>query len=138
MTPGIWSTPAERARGTPSDPHRDPHRPRALGDVVLGAGEADLGVLGLAGGRVGRLGVGEVALLELLGLGARLAVDDPEDDPEGVEGGQERRQVAADREDPVHAAALGGEDEDLVLGEEARDAREPGERQRADHQQRRR
>ena len=35
------------------------HRPLALGDVVLGAGEADVGVLGLAGHRVRRLAVGQ-------------------------------------------------------------------------------
>ncbi len=33
--------------------------------------------------------MGQVSLLELPGLRTRLSVDDPEDDPEGVDGGQE-------------------------------------------------
>ena len=45
------------------DAHRDLHVGRALGDVVLGTGEADVVVLDLAAGRVARgLGVVEVAL----------------------------------------------------------------------------
>ena len=45
--------------------HRRLHRPLALGDVVLGAREADVGVLRLAGGRVGVLAVGQVPALQL-------------------------------------------------------------------------
>ena len=125
-----------RSPPKPEHRHRDRHRPRPLGDVVLGAGEADVRVLALAGHRVLRLGVGQVSLLELPGLGTWLPVDDAEDDPEGVDGGQEGADVAADRQDPVEAAALGREDEDLVLGEEAGGAREGRERQGADDQQR--
>ena len=70
-TPGIWTRPPTIASSA-SAAHRDLHRPLALGDVVLGAGEADVGVLLLAGRRVGRhLGVGEVAVLELARLRAR-------------------------------------------------------------------
>ena len=97
-------------------------------------GEADVRVLLLAGRRVLVLAVVEVALLELLGLRARVAQDHAEADPEGVEGGQERGRVAADGEDPVHPAALGREDHDLVLREEPGHQREAGERERADDQ----
>ena len=69
-----------------------------------------------------------------LGLGHGIAGRDPEDDPERVEGGEQGADVAADREHPVHAAALDGEREDLVLGEEAGGERECGERQGADQQ----
>ena len=49
--------------------HRDLHRQLALGDVVVGAGEADVGVLDLAGGRVAAARrVVEVAVLELARL----------------------------------------------------------------------
>ena len=96
------------------------------------AGEADVGVLGLAG----RAGSSASAwwmwpCSSSLRLLAGLAGDDPEADPERVEGGQQRADVAADREDPVDAAAVGGEVEDLVLREEARGAagrrRAPGQ-----------
>ena len=87
--------------------HRDLHRHRALGDVVLGAGEADVGVLDLAGRRVGRLRrVVEVPVRELLGLRAHLAVEGAEDHPERVDRGQERAEVAGDAEERVPAAAL--------------------------------
>ena len=134
-TPGIWIRPREQ-RAEAEHRHRHPHRPLALGDVVLGAREADVGVLGLAGrGLIGSAWC-DVPALELLRLLARRAGDHPEADPERVEGGQQRADVAADREDPVHAAAVGGEGEDLVLGEEAGGAREGGEREAADDQQR--
>ena len=89
----------------------------------------------LAGCRVLGLGVGEVPLLELTSLGTRLAEDDTEADPERVERGRERGDVAADREDPVHPAAVGCEHQDLVLREEARRPREAGQRERTDDQQ---
>ena len=78
-----------------------------------------------------------MTLLQLPRLVAGLAPDHPEADPERVEGGEQRAEVAADREDPVEAAAVRGEDEDLVLREEARGQREGGEREGADDQQRR-
>ena len=80
--------------------HRELHRERVLGDVVLGAGEADVGVLLLAGHRVARhVGVVQVAgLLELARLGHRVAEERAEDHPERVDGGQERGDVADDRE----------------------------------------
>ena len=53
--------------------HRDLHRGLALGDVVVGAREADVGVLDLAGDRVRvHVDVVEVALLELARLGHRV------------------------------------------------------------------
>ena len=115
--------------------HRPAHRPFPLGDVMVGAGEPDVRVLRLAAQRVLRLGVGEVALLELARLLARLAPHHPEDDPERVHRGQEGGQVSDVGEDPVEAAALGGEDEDLVLREEPGCPGEGGERQGADDQQ---
>ena len=51
-------------RADPED-HRDRHRPAPLGDLVLGAGKADVGVLELAGRRVARIGVMKMALLKL-------------------------------------------------------------------------
>ena len=54
--------------------HRDLHRRLALGDVVLGPGEADVGVLDLAVGGVRvDLGVVQVAFLELERLRHRVA-----------------------------------------------------------------
>ena len=61
VTPGICTTPPT-IDSTASGAIADLHRPLALGDVVLGAGEADVGVLGLAGRRVGVLAVVEVAV----------------------------------------------------------------------------
>ena len=113
--------------------HRDLHRRGLLGDVVLRAGEADLGVLDLAGRRVGRLRrVVEVPVGELLGLRALLAVEGAEDHPERVDRGHERAQVAGHAEDRVPAAALELQREDLVLGEEARERRDARQREAAD------
>ena len=93
-TPGTWTRPPTSARNA-EHRHRDPHRRRLLGDVVLGAGEADVGVLALAGGRVLGLGVDDVAgLAQLPRLLARLAAEDPEDDPERVDRGHQRPEVA--------------------------------------------
>ena len=101
---GISTMPPTIA-STASDAHRDLHRQRALGDVVLGAGEADVGVLDLAVGRVDRLlGVVEVAVLELARLGHGLAPEGAEDHPPRVDRGQERADVAGDVEHPVPAA----------------------------------
>ena len=114
-------------------PHRDLHRPRALGDVVLGAGEADVGVLLLARRRVGvDLGVVQVAVLELARLGDRLAPEGAEDHPPRVDRGQERADVAGDVERHVPAARAPSTSEDLVLGEEARERRDARQRQAAD------
>ena len=112
--------------------HRGRHRPRPLGDPVM-AGEADVGVLA-SRRSPGWTGSAWALLpaLERARLGARLAVEDPEDDPEGVDRGQQRADVAADDDDPEGAAALGREAEDLVLGEEAGGAREGGQREGAD------
>ena len=58
----------------------------ALGDVVLGAGEADVGVLDLAVGGVRvDLGVVQVALFELDRLGHGVAPERAEDHPERVD-----------------------------------------------------
>ena len=57
-------------------------------------------------GLVGSGRVVEVAVLELLGLRAQLAVEGAEDHPERVDRGQERAQVAEHGEDRVPAAAL--------------------------------
>ena len=99
-----------------------------------GPGEADVGVLGLAGHRVLRLGVCDVPALELARLGHRLAEEDAEDHPERVERGEEGGEVADDRQHHVAAAALDREREDLVLREEARHRRHAGQRQRADRE----
>ena len=114
--------------------HRGAHRQRALGDRVLGAGEADVGVLDLAVGGVGRLlGVEEVAVLDQLArLRARLAEEGAEDHPERVERGQQRADVAGGVQRPVPAAAAGDEEQDRVLGEEAAEGRDAGEREAAD------
>ena len=90
-TPGTWMSPPKIARNARMR-HRDPHRRLALGDVVLGPREADVGVLGLAGRRVDGLGVGEVALLELARLLVGLAAEDAED-----RSGTRRRPSAARR-----------------------------------------
>ena len=117
--------------------HRHRHRPRLLGDVVVGAGEADLGVLHLFGRRVDRRPVVELAGVDqVLGLLAGLARQHPEDQPEGVDRGEEGADVAADRHPRVHPAARLGVGEDRVLGEEARGEREGGQRQAADHEHR--
>ena len=130
---GICSDAAERRRRPRAAPIADLHRARALGDVVLGPGEADVGVLVLAGRRVAcGLGVVEVALLELARLGHRLAPEGAEDHPPRVDRGQERADVAGDVEDPVPAAALADARQDLVLGEEARERRDAGQREAAD------
>ena len=50
-TPGHLDQAGEQ-RQEGQHPHRDPHRRRPLGDMVVGAGEADVGVLHLAGRRV--------------------------------------------------------------------------------------
>ena len=50
-------------------------------------------------GLVGHVGVGEVAVLELARLRARLAEEGAEDHPERVDAGQERADVAEDAED---------------------------------------
>ena len=100
--------------------HGDLHRRLALGDVVLRAGEADVGVLDLAGHRVGRLGrVVEVPVLELLRLRARVAGERAEDHPERVDGGHERADVAGDAEDRRASRRARTRAKDLVLGEEA-------------------
>ena len=119
--------------------HRDLHRHGPLGDVVLGPREADVVVLDLAVGRVeGRLGVVEVALLELARLRARLAPEGAEDHPPGVDRGEDRADVAGDVEDPPAAAAGADLGQDLVLGEEAREGRDAGQGQAADDEARRR
>ena len=132
VTPGICRKPPTIA-SSGQRAHRDLHRRGPLGDVVLGAGEADVGVLDLAGGRVGRLGrVVEVPVRELLGLRAHLAVERAEDHPERVDRGQERADVADHAEDRVPAAAVELERDDLVLGEEARERRDARQREAAD------
>ena len=114
--------------------HCDLHRRLALGDVVVRAGEAHVGVLDLAVGGVRvHLGVVQVALLELARLGHGIAEERAEDHPERVDAGQERADVAGDVEPPVPAAAIADQQQDLVLGEEARERRHAGERQPADH-----
>ena len=101
--------------------------------MVLGAGEADVGVLQLAGRRVAvLLGVVEVARLELARLGDGLAPEGAEDHPPRVDRGQERADVGGDVQDVVPAAALADDGDDLVLGEEARERRNAGQRQAAD------
>ena len=112
--------------------HRDLHAGGLLGDVVVLAGVADLGVLDGPGGRVhGRtFGVDDVAgLHQRRGLGVGRAGKDAEDDAEGVDRGHEgadQHQVTHPR---VHAAAEEGEVDDLVLGEPARGAGESGQRE---------
>ncbi len=84
------------------------------------AGEADVGVLLLAGQRVaGHLGVGEVSVLELARLGDRVTEEGAEDHPEGVDAGQQRPGVADDAEDQEAVAAVIQEPDDVVLGEPA-------------------
>ena len=99
---------------------------------MLGAGEADIGVLGLAGQRIGRLGVGRMSALELARLGAGRSEEDAEHHAKRVEGGQAGRDIAGHGEQHVGAAAIDGVGEDLVLGEPAGEEREAGQRQRAD------
>ena len=136
MTPGIWSTPPTTA-STARIAIATFIGALALGDVVLGPGIADVGVLRLARHRVDRLGVVEVAALELARLLVRLAAEDPEHHPERIERGHQRRQRPGRVEDPVAAAALRREREDLVLGEVAGEARERRQRERRDQEQRR-
>ena len=115
--------------------HRHLHRPLALSDVVLGAGEADVGVLLLAGAGVERrLGVRRVPRLELLGLLAGLAEERAEDHPERVDRRYEGGDVADDVQRPVKAAAVGHEQQDLVLGEVAGERGYRRQRQTADHE----
>ena len=129
---------AGEQRAEPEHRHRHPHRLRLLGDVVVGAGEADLGVLLLFGRRVDRRPVEQLAALDqVLGLRAGVAGQHPEDQPEGVDRGEEGADVAADRHPVVHPAARLGVGEDRVLGEEARGEREGGERQAADQEEHR-
>ena len=100
---------------------------------MLGTGEADVGVLDLAGRRVGRLGrVVEVPVRELLRLRARVAVEGAEDHPERVDRGQERAQVGGHAEERVPAAAVELQRDDLVLGPEARERRDARQREAAD------
>ena len=125
VTPGICSD-AEADGADGQHAHGDLHRALALGDVVVGAREADLGVLLLARRRVR----GDVV------RGARwppsssrasahgLAVEGPEDHPERVDGGHERAEVAEHAEDDVPAAALELQRDDLVLGEQAGERRD--------------
>ena len=64
--------------------------------------------------------------------GHGLAVEGAEDHPEGVDRGQERADVADHVQRPVPAAALAGDEQDLVLGEEARERRDARQREAAD------
>ena len=65
-----------------------------------------------------------------------LAVEGAEDHPERVDRGQERAEVADHVQRPVPAAALAGHEQDLVLGEEARERRDARQREAADHEAR--
>ena len=72
-------------------------------------------------------------VLELARLGHGLAEERAEDHPERVDPGQERADVAGGVEAPVPAAAIADEQQDLVLGEEARERRDARQREPADH-----
>ncbi len=115
--------------------HRHAHRQRALGDRVVGAGEADVGVLHFAVGRIGgHLGVVQVAAFQLARLGDGVAVEGAEDHPERVDRGQEGAEVAHHVQHPVPPAALGGDEQDLVLGEEPGEGGDARQREAADHE----
>ena len=100
-----WKSPADQ-REEPERRHREPHRGRALGDVVLRPGEADVGVLLLAGRGVAVLPVGELPAHELLGLGRLLAEERAEQHPAGVERGEQRADVAEHAQHRVQPAAV--------------------------------
>ncbi len=113
-------------------PHGNPHRPFPLGYEMAGAGEADVGVLLLAGQRVTRdIGVRQVAVLELTGLRHRLAEEGAEDHPERIDAGEERPEVTGDAEDQEAAAAMVEEGEDVVLREPTRKGRQARQGQAA-------
>ncbi len=115
--------------------HRDLHRDRALSDRVVGAREADVGVLDFAGRGVGRVRrVVQVAFFELARLGHGVPVERAEDHPERVDRGHEGADVAEHVERPVPAAELAGHEQDLVLGEESGERWDAGQRQAADHE----
>ena len=71
--------------------HRELHRPRALGHVVLGPGKPTSVSSGSPVIGFMRLAVVQVSALQLARLRHRLAEEDPEDHPEGVERGQQPR-----------------------------------------------
>ncbi len=83
-------------------------------------------------GFVGHLGVVHVACFELARLGDGLAVEGAEDHPEGVDGGEKRADVADGIQRPVPAAALAGHEQDVVLGEESGERRDPRQGEAAD------
>ncbi len=74
----------------------------------------------------------QVAALELERLGHRLAPEGAEDHPPRVDRGQERADVAGHVQRPLPAALLADDEQDLVLGEEAREGRDARQRQAAD------
>jgi hypothetical protein len=107
--------------------------PSARSAMWCSGREADVRVLHLARDRVRvDLGVVQVALLELPRLGHRVAVEGAEDHPPRVDRGEQRAHVARDVERPLPAALRAEVEQDLVLGEEARERRHAGEREAAD------
>ena len=97
--------PAADGREHGEDPDGHEHRPGALTAVVV--------VVVLAHER------------------ARLAGEDEEPEPEGVEAGEERAHDAAGVEDVAVPADVEGRRDDRVLREEACERRDPDERERA-------
>ncbi len=106
-----------------------------LGDRVVGAGEADVGVLDFAIGRIGgHLGVVEVAAFQLARLGDGVAVEGAEDHAEGVDRGEEGAEVAHRVQRRVRAAAPGRDEQDPVLGEVAGEKGDARRGEAADHE----
>ena len=67
-----------------------------------------------------------------------LAAEDDEDEPEGVDGCQERAERSCAPEDPAERACVGGAREDGVLREEPGEGRDRRESERADEEDRER
>src|SRR5207245_10110926 len=75
-----------------------------------------------------------LARLELARRGHGLAVEGAEDQAERVEGRQGGADIADRVQRPVPPAALAGDEQDLVLGEAAREGREARPRQAAEQE----
>ena len=101
--------------------HRRRHRPRPLGDPVVAGKPTSVSSFSPVAGLTGSARYTSPPSSERAsGHGSPKKT---EDDPEGVDPGQQRADVAADDDDPERAAALRREAENLILGEEARGAR---------------